>query len=44
MNEAMQALVALGYSQSDALKSINGIEITEDMTVEQLLKEGLRRV
>lgn len=44
VNEAMQALVALGYSQSDALKSINGIEITEDMTVEQLLKEGLRRV
>lgn len=44
VNEAVQALVALGYSQSDALKSIKSVDMTEDMTVEQLLKEGLRRV
>lgn len=44
VSEAVAALVALGYSQSDALKGVNSVDITPDMTVEQLLKEGLKRV
>lgn len=42
--EAVQALVALGYSQSDALRGISSVEIMEDMTVEQLLKASLRKL
>lgn len=44
VNEAVSALVALGYSQGEALKSVKSVEVTPDMTVEQLLKEGLKRV
>lgn len=44
VNEAVAALVALGYSQSEALKSVKGVDITPDMTVEELLREGLKRV
>ena len=44
INEAVQALVALGYSQSDALKSVNSIELTPDITASQLLKEGLKHI
>lgn len=44
VNEAVQALVALGYSQSDALKAVNSVDISEDMTASELLREGLKRV
>lgn len=37
-NEAIEALVALGYSSSEALKALNGIEITDDTDVEDILK------
>ncbi len=43
-NEAVQALVALGYSSSEALKAINGIEITEDTDVENILKAALKNM
>lgn len=43
-NEAVQALVALGYSSSEALKAINGIEITEDTDVEDILKAALKNM
>lgn len=43
-NEAVQALTALGYSSSEALKAISGIEITEDITVEEVLKEALKQM
>lgn len=43
-NEAVQALVALGYSSSEALKAINGVELTEDITVEEVLKEALKQM
>lgn len=43
-NEAVEALVALGYSSSEALKAINGIEITEDTDVEDILKAALKNM
>lgn len=43
-NEAVQALVALGYSSSEALKALNGIAVTEDMDVEDLLKAALKNM
>lgn len=43
-NEAVQALVALGYSSSEALKAMSDIQITEDMDVEDLLKAALKNM
>lgn len=43
-NEAVQALTALGYSSSEALKAINGVELTEDITVEDVLKQALKQM
>lgn len=42
--EAVQALVALGYSSSEAYKIITQIDITEDMTAEEILKLCLKRM
>jgi len=42
--EAIQALTVLGYSASDALKIVNQVEITEDMTSEDILKLCLKRI
>lgn len=42
--EAIQALTVLGYSAADALKIVNQVEITEDMTSEELLKRCLKRI
>lgn len=41
-NEAVEALVSLGYSSSEALKVLAGIEISEERTVEDILKEALK--
>ena len=35
---------ALGYSQTDALKAVKQVELTEDMTVEQVLKQALKKL
>lgn len=43
-NEAVQALVALGYSSSEALKALDGIKITEDTDVEDILKAALKNM
>ena len=43
-NEAVQALVALGYSSSEALKAIGNIEITPDTDVEEILKAALKNM
>ncbi len=43
-NEAIQALVALGYSQSDALRGVSNVEIVDGMSVEELLKAGLKKM
>ena len=42
--EAVQALTVLGYSSTDALKIVNQIEITEDMTSEEILKQCLKKM
>lgn len=42
--EAVQALVALGYSSSEALKAVNGVELSEDADVEYLLKAALKNM
>ena len=40
----MQALVALGYSSSEAWKSVGKIELAPEMTVEELLKLCLKQM
>jgi Holliday junction DNA helicase RuvA len=42
--EAVQALTVLGYSGSDALKIVNQIDITENMTSEEILKLCLKKM
>ncbi len=43
-NEAVEALVSLGYSSSEALKVLRDIEITEDSSVEDILKQALKQM
>lgn len=43
-SEAVQALVALGYSNSDALRAVKKVDITEDMDTETILKLALRKM
>lgn len=43
-DEAVQALVALGYSSSEALKVVRRIEGTETMDAESILKQALRQM
>ena len=42
--EAVEALVALGYSSGEAMKAVNGVEISEETTVEEVLKASLRQM
>ncbi|PNV64083.1 Holliday junction branch migration protein RuvA [Clostridium sp. chh4-2] len=42
--EAMEALVALGYSGSEAAKAVRQVEITDEMTVEDVLKASLKHL
>lgn len=42
--EAVQALVALGYSNAEALKAVKKVSITEDMSVEVILKQALKNI
>ena len=43
-NEAILALTSLGYSQSEALKVLQGIEISPDDEVEDVLKMALKQM
>ncbi|MCD7736625.1 MAG: Holliday junction branch migration protein RuvA [Lachnospiraceae bacterium] len=43
-DEAIQALAALGYSASDALRAVKKCEITEDMDTEAILKLALKQL
>lgn len=43
-NEAIQALVALGYTSTEAVKAVKKVELTPDMTVEDILKAGLKNI
>lgn len=40
--EAIEALAALGYSMSEAAKAVHQVELTDDMSVEAVLKAALR--
>ncbi len=42
--DAMEALVALGYSASDAARALAGIEATAEDDVEDILKQALRNL
>lgn len=42
--EATEVLTALGYSGTDALKAINSVKITDDMTSEELVKLALKNL
>lgn len=43
-NEAVEALTALGYSSSDALKAVRQVELKEEMGVEEILKAALKHM
>lgn len=44
ITEAVEALVSLGYSSSDALKAVRQIEGSDQMGVEAILKEALKKL
>lgn len=44
LNEAVEALIALGYSSSDALRAVKSVEGGEAMDVEELLKLALKNM
>lgn len=43
-DEAVQALVALGYSSTDALKAVRKVEGADKMDVEEILKAALKQM
>lgn len=43
-DEAVEALVSLGYSSTEALKAVTGIEITESTDSETVLKAALKKL
>ncbi len=43
-SDAIAALVALGYSSSEAIKAIRGMKITETTSVEDIIKGALKRL
>lgn len=43
-SEAIEALTALGYSPSEALRAMKQTEITEDMDIQQILKAVLKKI
>lgn len=42
--EAAEVLAALGYSQTEAMKAISTVEMTEDITSEELVKLALKNL
>lgn len=43
-NDAIQALVALGYSATEATRAVRSVKATPDMTVEDILKQSLKAI
>ena len=43
-DEAIEALVSLGYSSSEAIRAVRSIEITEGMDSETVLKAALKKL
>ena len=44
INDAVQALVALGYSSSEALRAVRKVKITEEMQTQDILKQALKYI
>jgi Holliday junction DNA helicase RuvA len=44
VSEAVEALVALGYSGTDAMKAVRQVEDGADMSTEELLKQALKHM
>ncbi|MCD8119543.1 MAG: Holliday junction branch migration protein RuvA [Lachnospiraceae bacterium] len=42
--EAVQALMALGYSSSEAARAVRGVNLTDNLTVEEVLKQALKNL
>ena len=42
--EAVQALTALGYSGSEALRAVKQVDVSPDMNVEEILKQALKKM
>lgn len=42
--EAVEVLVALGYSSTEAVKAVRGVGVRSDMSVEEILKESLKNL
>lgn len=43
-NDAVQALMALGYGSTESLKAVRQVEIFEGITSEELLKQALKHI
>lgn len=43
-NEAISALVSLGYSSTDAFKAVSAVEEADLLSTEELLKQALKRI
>ena len=41
-SDVVEALAALGYSATEAMKAVRRVECDEDISVEELLKKTLR--
>ncbi len=44
VSSEIQALVALGYSSGEAMKAVNTVDLTEEPTVEEILKAALKQM
>ena len=42
--EAVQALVALGYSNADSLRAVKQVELSEGMDTEEILRSALKNI
>jgi Holliday junction DNA helicase RuvA len=44
VQDAVEALTALGYGSTEALKAVRAVKATEDMSVEDILKQALKKM
>ena len=44
MSEAVQALVALGYGNTESLKAVKQVDITDNMGANEILKQALKHM
>ena len=44
VRDAIEALVVLGYPKTDAARAVRSVELSEDLTVEELLKKSLKNL